>query len=135
MRRSCSGLSVVRTSAVCVMAESSSSQPLMAAKSVLIVNMGSSSLKWVVLDATTESVLHHGDAHWTGAEGGRHGAELEAALAQVPAVDAVGHRVVHGGARFTNAVIIDDEVRREIDRLSELAPLHNPAALAGIDAT
>jgi acetate kinase len=107
---------------------------MIASKSVLIVNMGSSSLKWVVLDATTEGVLHQGDAHWTGSEGGRHGEELEAALAQVPPVAAVGHRVVHGGARFTDAVIIDDEVRREIEGLSELAPLHNPAALAGIDA-
>jgi acetate kinase len=49
-------------------------------------------------------------------------------------VDAVGHRVVHGGARLQQAVRIDPEVIAEIDRASELAPLHNPACLAGIRA-
>jgi acetate kinase len=103
-------------------------------RSVLVVNMGSSSLKWVVLDATSETIQQQGDAHWLGSEGDRHQAELEEALSGVRVVDAVGHRVVHGGARFTDAVVIDSDVRQEIDRLSELAPLHNPAALAGIDA-
>jgi acetate kinase len=46
----------------------------------------------------------------------------------------VGHRVVHGGSKFRDAVVIDDRVRTEIERLADLAPLHNPAALAGIDA-
>ena len=49
-------------------------------------------------------------------------------------VDAVGHRVVHGGERFTKAVCIDATVMAEIEQLSELAPLHNPACLAGINA-
>ena len=49
-------------------------------------------------------------------------------------VDAVGHRVVHGGERFTKAVRIDATVMAEIEQLSELAPLHNPACLAGINA-
>jgi acetate kinase len=49
-------------------------------------------------------------------------------------VDAVGHRVVHGGARYTSPVIVDGDVRSGLDALSELAPLHNPPALAGIDA-
>ena len=48
------------------------------------------------------------------------------------AVEAVGHRVVHGGDRFTEPVVITDAVEKEIDALSELAPLHNPACLAGI---
>jgi acetate kinase len=103
-------------------------------RSVLIVNMGSSSLKWVVLDSTSEAIHQHGEAHWHGGEAGRHQAELEQALAGVGSVAAVGHRVVHGGNRFSDAVVIDDDVRREIDRLAELAPLHNPAALAGIEA-
>jgi acetate kinase len=103
-------------------------------KSVLIVNMGSSSLKWVVLDATSEEVKQQGEAHWQGSRGGQHADELAAALGQATAVDAVGHRVVHGGLKFSDAVVIDDGVRAEIEELSELAPLHNPAALAGIDA-
>src|SRR2546427_8471943 len=48
------------------------------------------------------------------------------------AVEAVGHRVVHGGDRFTEPVVITDAVEKEIAALSELAPLHNPACLAGI---
>jgi len=49
-------------------------------------------------------------------------------------IDAIGHRVVHGGAVFTSPVLIDDDVVREVDALSELAPLHNPAAVSGIRA-
>jgi acetate kinase len=49
-------------------------------------------------------------------------------------VDAIGHRVVHGGSRFRDAVLVDDQVRQAITQLSELAPMHNPAAVAGIDA-
>ncbi len=48
------------------------------------------------------------------------------------AIEAVGHRVVHGGDRFANSTIIDGSVLREIEQLNELAPLHNPACLAGI---
>ena len=47
-------------------------------------------------------------------------------------IEAVGHRVVHGGEKFSKAVLIDDNVINEIDKLSEMAPLHNPAALTGI---
>jgi acetate kinase len=49
-------------------------------------------------------------------------------------LDAVGHRVVHGGDRYTTAVRITSEVKRVIGELAELAPLHNPATLAGITA-
>ena len=98
------------------------------------MNMGSSSLKWMVLDADTEVVRQHGDAHWQGASGGQHADELAAALAEVASVDAVGHRVVHGGLTLRDPVLVDDSVRAEIVRLAEIAPLHNPAALAGIDA-
>ncbi len=107
----------------------------MSAKSVLVVNMGSSSLKWVVLDAATEAILRQGDASWVSASGGRHERELANALHQVGRVDAVCHRVVHGGLRFRDSVLIDEEVHRQIEQLAELAPLHNPAALAGIDVT
>jgi acetate kinase len=105
------------------------------ARGVLVLNAGSSSLKWVVLDARTRQVQTQGEASWEGTEGGRHEAELLAALQRAPDdVQAVGHRVVHGGARFRSAVVVDDAVRADIQALAELAPLHNPAALAGIDA-
>ncbi len=58
---------------------------------------------------------------------------IRADLASDPVV-AVGHRVVHGGRAFTGSTAIDDRVEKEIDRLSELAPLHNPPALAAIGA-
>src|SRR5438067_1822584 len=106
----------------------------MAVRSVLVLNAGSSSLKWVVLDAQSEAVQNQGEASWQGTEDGRHQAELEAALERVPDIQAVGHRVVHGGARFRDAVVVDDGARDEILALAELAPLHNPAAVAGIDA-
>lgn len=98
------------------------------------MNTGSSSLKWVVLDADSEVVKQQGEAHWQGAAGGQHQAELRAALDEVSVVDAVGHRVVHGGLSFRDPVVIDAGVQDEIARLADLAPLHNPAALAGIDA-
>lgn len=50
-------------------------------------------------------------------------------------IDAVGHRVVHGGQEFTKPVIINKEIERKIDKYSSLAPLHNPVNLAGIRAT
>jgi acetate kinase len=103
-------------------------------RSVLVLNMGSSSLKWVVLDAATETTLQDGDAHWDATAGGQHHAELTAALSKVNDIAAVGHRVVHGGQQFREGVLVDDRVREEIGRLAELAPLHNPAALAGMDA-
>src|SRR5215216_190199 len=78
---------------------------------VLVLNAGSSSLKWVVLDAGSEAVRQQGDATWQGGDVSRHQSELQVALERAPAVDAVGHRVVHGGARFREAVLIDDRVR------------------------
>ena len=101
---------------------------------VLVLNAGSSSLKWLVLEARSEAVRLQGTASWEGIEGGRHQAEMVRALADLRHIDAVGHRVVHGGSRFREAVRIDQAVRDAIAALSELAPLHNPAALAGIDA-
>ncbi len=103
-------------------------------RSVLIVNTGSATLKWVVLDAASETVKQQGDASWQGSEAGRHEREVASALGNVGSVDAVGHRVVHGGTRFRDAVVVDAGVREEIARLAELAPLHNPAAVAGINA-
>src|SRR5579884_1558912 len=109
-------------------------QYLKAMRRVLVLNAGSSSLKWVVLDAQTEAVQAEGAANWSGTEGGRHEAEIRAALQKIEPPDAIGHRVVHGGARYQTAVVVDDAVTQGIAELSELAPLHNPAALAGIRA-
>ncbi len=103
-------------------------------KRVLILNTGSSSVKWSILDATTGNVLEGGNRTWQTFDPGRHAAELQTILAPMANIDAVGHRVVHGGARFTDAVLIDDTVRAAIQDLVDLAPLHNPAALNGIDA-
>ncbi|GGP75692.1 acetate/propionate family kinase [Saccharothrix coeruleofusca] len=92
---------------------------------VLVVNAGSSSLKLSVLGEDGEVLAQHHVERWDGAS------ELDLRL---PPVDAVGHRVVHGGSRFTAPVVITPVVRREIAALTELAPLHQPRALAGIDA-
>ena len=106
----------------------------MPTRRILVLNTGSSSLKWAVLDDATETITGQGDAAWDDPQPDRHVDELTRALADVPAIDGIGHRVVHGGATFRSAVLIDDHVRDEILRLKELAPLHNPAAVAGIDA-
>jgi acetate kinase len=94
---------------------------------VLVVNAGSSSLKLRLLDASDEVEARHDLAP-------DDAAALQAALAAFPRPDAVGHRVVHGGERFRTAVRIDDHVVAGLRELVELAPLHQPAALAGIDA-
>lgn len=94
---------------------------------VLVVNAGSSSLKLRVLDGDDGVLARHDLA-------ARHGAiddsELAAALAELDPVDAVGHRIVHGGTRFRDPVRLDETVVAELTRLAELAPLHQPAALA-----
>ena len=97
---------------------------------VLVVNAGSSSLKLQVLGKNDEVRAETLVERWSGAQdiGG-----LENFLASADQVDAVGHRVVHGGPRTASAVV-DDAVLAEIDALSTLAPLHNPRAVAGIEA-
>lgn len=60
-------------------------------------------------------------------------AQVRASLAVLPSVNAVGHRIVHGGARFLGPVRIDGEVRNELDALCDLAPLHQPKSLAALD--
>jgi acetate kinase len=62
------------------------------------------------------------------------GSDSGVAIESVAEIEAVGHRVVHGGERFTHSTRIDDEVRRELEELIELAPLHNPHNLRGIAA-
>jgi acetate kinase len=96
---------------------------------ILVVNAGSSSLKLARLDA---------DGVVTGAttveawQGEGHLEPLAAFLAGCGPVDAVGHRVVHGGPRHTGPARVDDDVIGYLASISHLAPLHNPRALAGI---
>jgi len=130
---------------------------------ILVCNSGSSSLKFSLFEARQELLLAGGVIDWTtrptrldfrcaGQPQIReelHLREHSEALARILAdlqagpsapldglqdIDAVGHRVVHGGRRFTAAVRITPEVQSAIDELSELAPLHNPASLLGIRA-
>ena len=130
---------------------------------ILVCNAGSSSLKFSLFDAEEEVLLAEGGIDWikkptrlvfrrTGEEEIREELKLEkhadaaarilddlqagpsAALHSLDELRAVGHRVVHGGERYTSAVRITPEVKQAIEELAELAPLHNPAALDGITA-
>ncbi len=84
--------------------------------SVLVVNAGSTSLKLSVVGANDSAT------------------PVESLVAVPDGVDVVGHRVVHGGTRFRDPVVVDDDVVGELARLSELAPLHNGPALHAIEA-
>ena len=111
----------------------------MSIRNVFVLNVGSSSVKYKVLDADTGEVFADGVIERIGEYGSPvadHAAALELVRGQNPGavMEAVGHRVVHGGTRFVRATLIDDEVEEEIEALSDLAPLHNPPALAGIRA-
>lgn len=99
---------------------------------VLVVNAGSSSLKLSLLN--DDNTLAGGDE--LPAVGGEFDPEAVTAVLRRlgTAADAVGHRVVHGGTQFTGPVRIDAAVRKKLDDLTGLAPLHQPKSLAGIDA-
>ncbi len=97
---------------------------------VLVVNAGSSSLKLSVLDDDRIEQSTTVD-RWDGA--GDLG-PLQDFLESAPDVDAVGHRVVHGGPRYRATVQVDDEVVDYLDSIGDLAPLHNPRAVAAIRA-
>jgi acetate kinase len=107
---------------------------------VLVVNAGSSSLKLAVLDGAGAdlAVLGSRSVDTVGEVGEVGETDTAPAIAafadEFGHLDAVGHRVVHGGERHTGPVVIDAAVRAELGGLVELAPLHQPAALAGIDA-
>lgn len=109
----------------------------MSGRPVLVLNAGSSSLKFEVVDPATGESRSGGVVDRI--ERSAFGPALEEvsrrlAEAGVSAHDlrAVGHRVVHGGDRFTRATVVDDEALRGIEELCRLAPLHNPSAVAGI---
>ncbi|NOH73323.1 acetate/propionate family kinase [Vibrio pectenicida] len=127
---------------------------------VLVINSGSSSLKFAVIDSSTgeevitglgecfglaEAVIswqHQGtkSRHEIKAKDNHHEYAIEQIVTLIESLGlskqlvAVGHRIVHGGEKFTSTVRIDDEVLAEIDALSALAPLHNPAGVKGIKA-
>ena len=99
---------------------------------VLVVNAGSSSLKLSLLGSGDE-LLAEEELAAPQAEVDPN--ELRAALGGgVGDADAVGHRIVHGGARFREPVVVDEGVRRALDELVDLAPLHQPKSLAALDA-
>jgi acetate kinase len=120
---------------------------------ILVINCGSSSLKYTYYDTEDEARNCRGQVERIGLEGTRlvhRGPEQEtkrelpkggfaealaamvSALGDASEVSVVAHRVVHGGERFTEATLITDGVLAEIEKLSPLAPLHNPVNLAGI---
>jgi acetate kinase len=98
---------------------------------VLVVNSGSGSVKLRLLD-TDDSLLWRRDGP---AAAELSDDELDAMLAEAPEADAVGHRVVHGGADLRGPTLIDDAVLRQLDALTAVAPLHQPPALRLIRMT
>ena len=133
---------------------------------ILVVNAGSSSLKYQLIDMENESVLAKGNCEQIGTESTfthkvpadetknikalpmemqDHAAALKIVLdtlvdaehgviGSVKEIDAVGHRVLHGGEKFSGSVLVDDKVEEAIRECFDLGPLHNPANLTGIKA-
>jgi acetate kinase len=96
---------------------------------VFAVNAGSSTLKLSVLE---DAVRRDAVTLETGGSG-LDGAAIERVLAPWGPADAIGHRVVHGGTELVSPVLVDDDVRRRLDGLIDLAPLHLPYSLAALD--
>ncbi|TDH48211.1 acetate kinase [Mycobacterium eburneum] len=109
---------------------------------VLVLNSGSSSIKFQLVDPVAGTAVASGLVEQIGESGSgiadhaegmqRAYQALDDSGADLAAVQAVGHRVVHGGQRFYQPTLITDETLAEIERLAELAPLHNPANAIGI---
>ncbi|WP_165067759.1 acetate/propionate family kinase [Marisediminicola senii] len=107
---------------------------------IFVVNSGSSSIKYQLVDLDTEEAVLGGLVERIG-EPGSPVADHESGLRGIlndlgdeHDIAAVGHRVVHGGQTFTGPAIVTDQVEADIEALSALAPLHNPANLQGIRA-
>ncbi|WP_327005006.1 acetate kinase [Dactylosporangium sp. NBC_01737] len=105
---------------------------------ILVLNSGSSSVKFRVVDLTDAAAGDRGSVERIGEPGGvpDHGAALAQILGGLDAagITAVGHRVVHGGATFTAPAAVDDAMLAVLRELTPLAPLHNPGGIAGIEA-
>lgn len=97
---------------------------------ILVVNAGSSTLKLSVLDGDRQT-----NSTTLEVEEGRFDAAAIASFVDgAGVIDAVGHRIVHGGTDFTGPTPIDPDVRRRLEALTDLAPLHQPKSLAALDA-
>ena len=131
---------------------------------ILVINCGSSSLKYQLIDSDSEKVLAKGLCERIGIDGsllthtpaGKDKVKIETpmpnhtvaiqlvidaltnaehgVIQSLEEIGAVGHRVVHGGEKFASSVVVTDEVIKAIEEVSDLAPLHNPANLIGISA-
>ncbi len=130
---------------------------------ILVINSGSSSLKFQVIDMTTEQVLARGVCERIGIDGiftykTGNGVSIKeqvpmenhtqavhvlldtlvdqkkGVIGDFSEIDVIGHRLVHGGEKFTGSVVITDEVIQAMTECNDLAPLHNPANLIGVDA-
>lgn len=102
---------------------------------ILVVNAGSSSLKVKVIELPSQKILYTKLIEHIGEKNSviqNHSQAFYFLDINFNAIDVVGHRVVHGGEKFTTATLIDDEVLQTIESLIPLAPLHNPANVAGI---
>ena len=107
---------------------------------VLVLNAGSSSVKYQLIDMPAETVVASGNKDRIGIPGGdatSHEEALADIVSELPdnyPIDIVGHRVVHGGGVFTQPTVITDQVVATLEGVSSLAPLHNPPNIAGIHA-
>jgi len=102
---------------------------------ILVINSGSSSIKYKLFNMPKNKLIGKGSIEHIGEEGSRVGSHYEGlkiVLSKVDGVDAVGHRVVHGAEKFTKPVIVNRSVIKKIRQCCSIAPLHNPANLAGI---
>ena len=108
---------------------------IMVIMKILVINCGSSSLKYKLYEMPHERLLAKGAIERIGEKGApveNHRQGLEIVLKKVDGVQAVGHRLVHGAEAFREPALIDRKVIRKIKACCGLAPLHNPANLAGI---
>jgi len=104
---------------------------------ILVINSGSSSIKYKLFEMPKERLLSRGLIEHIGEKGSSvrdHYSGLKIILSRINSVSAVGHRVVHGAEKFQRPVLINGAVIKEIKLCCEIAPLHNPANLAGIMA-
>ncbi|MDD5155709.1 MAG: acetate kinase [Candidatus Omnitrophica bacterium] len=102
---------------------------------VLVINSGSSSIKYKLFRMPGKKYIAKGTIEHIGEKGSAvcdHYAGLKMILGKINSVDVVGHRVVHGAEKFKEPVLIDNQVVRKIRQCCSIAPLHNPANLAGI---
>ncbi|MDO9572468.1 MAG: acetate kinase [Candidatus Omnitrophota bacterium] len=104
---------------------------------ILVINSGSSSIKYKLFEMPQESLLTKGALEHIGEKDAlvpNHHAGLKTILSKVNSVQAVGHRVVHGAEKFNKPVVVNQNVINGIKKCCAIAPLHNPANLAGIMA-